>query len=126
MQLVSQRYKLDCGVACMAMLLHTTYEDAASHFKQDFSVDDMEEEDLRKAIQECGLKMITTHTFNKEKESIVIVPSINHSGQTHAVCWTGYKVLDPNQGSTINTNVYTIPIFLGNVDKFEMQFTLQK
>ncbi len=33
MKLVRQKHSMGCGVACMAMLLDVTYEEAAAHFK---------------------------------------------------------------------------------------------
>ena len=83
--------------ACMAMLLHCSYEEAASYFKKDFETEDMNEQELCQGIRKCG-RDVTIGRFDPIKESIVIVPSLNIQGSEHVVCWSKEDVLDSNEG----------------------------
>ncbi len=122
MKLVKQKYKLDCGVACMAMLLHCSYDDTAGYFDQDFSCEDMDESDLREGIEKYGKQMKTRKEFDITLQSIIILPSLNNMGEEHAVCWSGSEVFDPNNGNPTK-KVYSTKEFL-EVEKFS-QFSIK-
>ncbi len=121
MKLVRQKHKLDCGVACMAMLLKCTYNEVIIYFKQDFSCQDMDESDLQCAIEQYGRKMIIHKDIDLTKDSIFIIPSLNNINKEHAVYWSDNKVYNPNNGSGLK--IYTTKLFL--CAKKIMQFTLE-
>jgi len=111
MKHIQQRRKLDCGVACMAMLCKCEYEDVMGYFKQDFAVEDMDKEDLERAMDRHGWEMNVSEEFDPSQESIVIVPSLNNKGQEHAVCWSSGEVFDPLKG-VYGKEWYTTDTFL--------------
>ena len=91
MRLIPQQDKLDCGVACVAMLLDCSYEKAVSYFDLDFSCQVMEFDVFISAVEEYGKNV--NINFDPKLRSRIIVPFLNYENQKHAVCWDGEKFM---------------------------------
>ncbi len=120
MEFVQQRSKLDCGVACMAMLLHCSYDEVTKYFTNiDFNSQEMDDDMLKNAIQQYGKETKFSDDINLTEESIIILPSLNNVNSQHSVCWTGSEVFDPNRGNK-NKKYYTTEQFMESQKDYQI------
>lgn len=97
---VQQRTAYDCGVACLAMALIISYENALTLVERE-AIDitkGMRDEEVHKIIQGLGIDVTMSEFFFPMKKQIVAVPSLNLTDCYHYVYWDGEKVHDPNYG----------------------------
>lgn len=108
MQIVKQKAKYDCGVACLAMMLDKPYEEILRHFpKHDFNNEGLYTSELFSVIESYGLEVFTNHGLHIKSKGILFVPSLNTIGNFHFVYYDGPgKLFDP-----ANNNQYTIDTF---------------
>lgn len=108
MTMVKQRGKSDCGVACIAMYLGITYEDAVSlcqratddHWKPDMPVNFATE---LMALRAAGQSSAIVQEFDPDRPAIISILSINFPDLLHAVYWDGREVFDPSMLKTADT-----------------------
>lgn len=109
MQIVKQKDKYDCGIACLAMMLDKPYEEIIQqHFpKHDFNKDGLYISELVSVIKLYGHDVFINSGFHMKSSGILFVPSLNTLGSGHFVFWDGLgKLFDPS-----NDNQYSISVF---------------
>lgn len=96
LQLIKQRKRFDCGVACIAMFTGRSYDDVYNaHFKgRDFDAQNMNNGDFIFALNFIllgdGKRRLLEKKANKlkfSKPAVLIVPSLNFPGTLHSIVW---------------------------------------
>lgn len=101
MTLIQQRTDKDCGLACIAMYLGITYDDAVIlceratdfHWKPDMPVNFATE---LMALRAAGHSSAIVQEFDPDRPAIISILSINFPDLLHAVYWDGREVFDPS------------------------------
>jgi len=96
---VAQKHEMGCGVACVAMFLGVSYDEAFERFFSDF---DLETQGLnmvfvREAVQDAGVDLrVYVADEVPDCRAILVVKSLNAEDEGHYVYWDGETVRDPS------------------------------
>ena len=101
-KLIKQRYRYDCDVACIAMFSGKSYNDIKNDY---FSCHDFDKRNMKKVefeaiMYDLKINIKQFSEFDKSKDAICVVHSINTPGKLHTVYWdaTNQEVCDPQRG----------------------------
>jgi hypothetical protein len=104
MELVHQRRKGECGLACLAMVAGCTIEESAELFKDLFPEIDpgevgVTDEEMVVVMRRLAMPNVRRSVDRPDwRSAILTVPSLNHLGLLHYVVWDGERYLDPSPG----------------------------
>lgn len=96
---IIEQGRWECGAAALAMLLgESLWNVKRALAKVGWNNDDrgVTSDKLIKAGLSLGYELIFTDKVKDHEPCLVTVPSLNVVKRTHAVCWTGQELLDPN------------------------------
>lgn len=124
--LISQKYKYDCGVACLAMYTGESYNTIKTEYfdDNDFNKFVMSNVEILTAMLNLGYSCVVEDTEItpqrwaelKDTPMMVVVPSRNQKNGLHMVYWNGEQVFDP----TNETKKYSTRRFLKRVQNDEV------
>ncbi len=100
-RLTMQRYDMDCGVACLAMICGVTYENALVAVAQnnpDVCVTGCYTEHLTKAAKILGFSLKSKRRFDVESDTgILNIECENNKNHHLVVLWEG-RIIDTDAG----------------------------
>lgn len=109
MTYVKQQCKTDCGIACLAMLIDITYDEAkALLFKKSKKKYITKTKDLLKAIEAEDSHIVEGKRLSPVRKKswvdlpanslVKVFPDNKISYKWHWVVWSGKKIYDPSRG----------------------------
>ena len=75
LQVVTQRHKTDCGVACLAMLLHKSYEETVMAFHEDVLTEGSTNSQLIRAAKRMDRVLQWSRKINLETDTGILMVS---------------------------------------------------
>lgn len=96
---IIEQGRWECGAASLAMLLgESLWNVKRSLAKVGWNNDDrgVTSKLLVQAGYNLGYNLIISENVKDNEPCVAIVPSLNVIKKTHAVCWNGLELLDPN------------------------------
>lgn len=115
MRVIKQRAGYDCGICCLAMLLHKSYEwvlRRAPEYRDEIKRrgddhDGLSNTEETLILSQSGLDPFRVRHWQiksgqlglliKGRHAILTVPSLNECGSRHGIYWDGQKIFDPSR-----------------------------